>query len=373
MRASAGAPLLLLALIAVASCSHGRPLPDAGREAGQSGEKRAAFVVHVARLDAPVAGARVEWRVSPEPWAPPSPASATTDDRGGAAFDLPEGRYFLFAQWRPDGDYARPITPGDLFAYFGGNPVHAGSGTRKELFVVLEDFRLPAPPVPVPAAGAGIAGRVTSGGSPVAGVAVAAYHRTETAFRDPGFAVSAPTGEDGIFLLDLPPGRYFLVARKRAAGGAAGPLRKGDGFGYYPANPVAVPAGGYAQVEIPLTILKLRNAPVWSGKYEAPSSIEGRILDAGGRPRKGVYAALYDNPGLLNRPVFLSDVTGEDGCYRLPVPVAGRYYLGARTGYGGQPAPGDFYGRYEGSPDHSIAVRKGDRLTGVDIVVNEVW
>jgi hypothetical protein len=202
---------------------------------------------------------------------------------------------------------------------------------------------------------------------------VSAYLGTETVFRDPGFAFSAPTGEDGAFLLDLPPGRYHLVARKRAGGGVAGPLRKGDRFGYYAANPVTVSAGHYARVTIPVTLLRLRNPPSYSPEYDAASSIQGRILGTDGKPRKGVYAALYDNPDLLNRPVFLSEVTGDDGRYHLPVPVPGTYCLGARSGYGGAPAPGSFYGRYEGNPEHSVTLKEGDRLTGIDIVVAEVY
>jgi hypothetical protein len=340
---------------------------------GTAAEKRSGTVVRVTYLEAPVAGARVEWRNSPDAAGIPPAVSGATDDRGNASFDLSPGRYFLVVHWRRDADYSRPMAPGDRFAYFGGNPVYAAPGPPRDLYVGLEEFLPADPPVPAPPGGTGVAGRVTAGGSPVPGVTVGAYLRTETAFRDLGFAASAPTAEDGSFLLDLPPGNYYLVARKRASGAVAGPLRKGDRFGYYPANPVSVAAGLYAQVTIPVTSLKMRNTPAWSGEYEAASSIEGRILDAGGRPRKGVYAALYDNPDLLNRPVFLSDVTGEDGRYRLPVPVAGRYHLGARSGYGGSPAPGDLYGRYEGNPDHSVTVKEGDRLTGIDIVVNEVW
>jgi len=152
----------------------------------------------------------------------------------------------------------------------------------------------------------------------------------------------------------------------------AGPLRKGDHFGYYPHNPVTVEAGATLAATIPATELKGRNAPVWSGEYRAAASIEGRILGPDGRPRAGVYAALYDNRELLGRPVFLSGVTGDDGRYHLPVPVPGTYYLGARTGYGGSPAPGDLYGRYEGNADHAVRVREHDRLTGLDIVVDEV-
>jgi hypothetical protein len=148
-------------------------------------------------------------------------------------------------------------------------------------------------------------------------------------------------------------------------------MRKGDLFGYYPANPVTVVPGSFLRVSLPVTTLKLRNAPSYSGK--AAASVEGTIVGADGKPRAGVYAALYDNPDLLNRPVFLSDVTGPDGRFRLPVPLPGVYYLGARSGYGGAPGPGDLYGRYEGNAAHSVTVREGDRLTGIDITVNEVW
>lgn len=368
IRPAAGALLLLFSLVATPACSIGSRAAAGGGSAPGTGA-----VVHVTYLEAPAAGARVEWREAPAAPGIPRYASAATDANGTASFSLPPGRHFLVVQWRQDGDYARPPAPGDRFAYFGGNPVYPSPGTRKELYVGLEEFRSPDPPVAAPRGGTGVAGRVTAGGVPVPGVVVSAYLRTDTAFRDLGFALSAPTAEDGTFLLDLPPGNYFLVARKRASGAAAGPLRKGDRFGYYPANPVLIAAGGYAQVEIPVTLLKARNTPAWSGSYESASSVEGRILDAGGRPRQGAYAALYDNPGLLNRPLFLSEVSGEDGRYRLPVPVPGRYFLGARSGYGGSPAPGDLYGRYEGTPDHSVTVGEGDRLTGFDIVVNEVW
>jgi hypothetical protein len=68
----------------------------------------------------------------------------------------------------------------------------------------------------------------------------------------------------------------------------------------------------------------------------------------------------------------MSDLTGEDGRYRLAVPVPGTYFLGARSGYGGSPQPGGFYGRYEGNPAHVISIREGERLTGIDIVVSQV-
>jgi hypothetical protein len=262
---------------------------------------------------------------------------------------------------------------GDRYAYFGGNPVYVDRGAPKEIFLGLEEFPEPPATVGEPAGGTGAAGQVLSGGAPVEGASVFAYVRTESAFRDLGFAASAPTGTDGSFVIDLPPGDYYLLARKRAGGGIAGPMRKGDLFGYYPGNPVSVRPGGYRLLSIPATALKLRNVPSYSGKYKGAALLEGRIVGPDGMPRAGVYAALYDNPDLLNRPVFLSDVTGPDGRFRLPVPLPGVYYLGARSGYGGAPGPGDLYGRFEGNAAHSVSFREGDHLTGVVITVNEVW
>lgn len=331
---------------------------------------RTAIIVRVTWLQVPLAKARVGFLPSVGGTAA---AVGITDGEGLATVDLLPGRYFLVAEWRSDSDYARPFAAGDRYTWFGGNPVFVGRGSPKEFFLGLEE--IPAPPTSVgePPAGTGVAGLVLSAGAPVEGASVFAYVRTDTAFRDLGYAASSPTGNDGSFVIDLPPGDYYLLVRKRAGGGIAGPMRKGDLFGYYPGNPVTVFPDRYRLLSIPATALKLRNAPSWSPRYEGIALLEGKIVGPDGKPRAGVYAALYDNPELLNRPVFLSDLTGPDGLFRLPVPVAGSYYLGARSGYGGAPGPGDLYGRFEGNAAHSVTVRAGDRLTGIVITVNEVW
>ncbi len=367
----AGGIAILALAMASGSCSTAVRNAARGPSGGSEVGARSGVAVRVTFRDAALPGASVTWRTSLRPG--DTPAFSGTTDAGGTIFcPLAPGRYFLVAQWRADGDYARAIAPGDRFAYFGGNAVFVPRSPAGEIVLTLEEFVAPPRAAFRPAGLSGVAGVVLAGGAPLADAQVSAYLNADGGFRDLGFAASGPTAADGAFLLDLPPGAYYLVARRRAGGGVAGPLRKGDAFGYYAANPVTVAPGQFAFVTIPATVLRLRNAPVYSGSYAAPAFIEGRILGSDGRPRRGVYAALYDNPELLNRPVFLSDVTGADGRYRLPVPSAGTYYLGARSGYGGSPAPGDFYGRYEGSPDHAVAVRDGDRLTGIDIVVEEV-
>jgi hypothetical protein len=357
------APVLLCLLSACSLNTHVTSSPPPGKKG---------VAVRVTFREIPLPEARVDFRRSPGGEDGPPAATGRTDRDGIATFDLPAGRYLLVAQWRADGDYSRPIAAGDRHAYFGGNPVFTDEGAEREIFLGLEEHEN-SPAVPnEPPGGTGVSGRVVSGGAPAAGAIVFAYPRAEPGFRDPGAAAAAITGPDGSFVLDLPPGNYHLVVRRRAAGGVAGPMRKGDLFGYYPANPVSVHTGAYIRVSIPATVLKLRNAPSYSAQYRSAAVIEGRILGRDGVPREGVFAALYGNPELLNRPSFLSEVTGADGRYRLPVPVPGAYFLGARTGYGGSPAPGDLYGRYEGNPDHSVTVRQGDHLTGIDITVHEV-
>jgi len=362
---SAGALFFLLLLLFSCSLRSGTV---AGSPAGAG-----AVMVRASFREIPLAGVRVEFRRSPVDSSETPVAVGTTDGEGIASFGIPPGKYFLSARWMKDGDDSRPVAPGDRYAWFGGNPVYVDRGAPKEIYLGLEEFPEPPPTVGEPAAGTGVAGRVLSGGAPVEGASVFAYVRTETAFRDLGFAASAPTATDGSFVVDLPPGDYYLLARKRAGGGLAGPMRKGDLFGYYPGNPVSVRPGGYRLLSIPATALKLRNVPSYSGKYQGVALLEGRIVGTDGKPRAGVYAALYDNPALLNRPVFLSDMTGPDGRFRLPVPLPGTYYLGARSGYGGAPGPGDLYGRFEGNAAHSVSFREGDHLDGIVITVNEVW
>jgi hypothetical protein len=366
-----GIAMLAIPVLLLSSCAAAGP-GGVGAPAERHSAPGTAVTVRVAFREAALPGARVSWRRTLE--AGDSPAAAgTTDGEGKAAFALFPGRYFLVAQWRGDGDHARPAAAGDRFAYFGGNPVYIqAAGPAREIALSLEEFAAPRPGPPAPESSNGVAGFVLADGAPVADAYVTAYLRSDGGFRDMGFAAAAPTSGDGSYLLDLPPGRYYLVARKRASGGVAGPLRKGDLFGYYAANPVTVSPDRLFRADIPVTVLRLRNVPSYSGDSAAAAYVEGRIVGRDGRPRPGVYAALYDNPDLLNRPLFLSDVTGADGRYRLPVPATGTYYLGARNGYGGSPAPGDLYGRFEGTADHSVTIRDGDRLTGVDIVVEEV-
>ncbi|NIP56431.1 MAG: hypothetical protein GWN13_08240 [Phycisphaerae bacterium] len=153
---------------------------------------------------------------------------------------------------------------------------------------------------------------------------------------------------------------------------AAGPLRAGDFFGYLPNNPLVVEENKVSSVHIPVI-----EVPEKVDRYAASlfgnTRIMGRILDAHGQPVSGLQALLYDDPMMLNRPLYVSQPTSEDGTFVLSFPDGGVYYLAARNELGGTPAPGELYGRYQGSADHSIRIRTGKVLEGIEIKVEEVF
>jgi hypothetical protein len=276
------------------------------------------------------------------------------------------GKYFLLgAGMYKDGGGNKVAVSG----YFGGNPIYINAG--EDLVLVLP-LVLDAGKGKKKADGnTAIMGQVIHDGEGIEGCYVFAYADPSSNFRDPQEAFLAQSDEDGYFEVDVPAGRYYLVARKRKSGRFAGPLGEGDFFGYFPGNPITLREGERLSVTFPLVLLKMRNAPVFAKKGVA--TISGRIVDESGAGVAGAYAALYDNPELLNRPLIVSVESNKDGAFIINVPRAGVYYLGARTGYGGAPGPGDLYGRYEGTVDHSIEVNEGDAISNILIIVSEVW
>ena len=72
------------------------------------------------------------------------------------------------------------------------------------------------------------------------------------------------------------------------------------------------------------------------------------------------------------KPLAISDPTGEDGRFILGLERGGKVFLGARQNYGTNPLPGELYGKYTGSPDHSITIGDGEILRGISIVVDHI-
>lgn len=240
-----GAAVCVLAVVAA-----GNARPGGQDQAGGTSEAggHVEYVVRVSRGGAPLSGARVEWRSGPA--VTPPLARGTTVGAEPASFRLPAGRYYLVALWRGDGDYARAARPGDLFTYYGANPVELRPGPGGKAALALAE--IPSLPEPAgPEGGTGISGLVTLEGRPVPDATVAAYDDPVKARWLESVAEGRTDGE-GRFVLSLGPGDYYLLVRKREGGAELGPMLPGDMFGYDPRNPVRVEPGRFSPANVPV-------------------------------------------------------------------------------------------------------------------------
>lgn len=293
---------------------------------------------------------------------------------GGYVLSLPAGTYYLVAG-KQDPPAAGPVPIGGLFSFHGSNPftLTPGSSTEVNFSLARKTAAVVVQPTTDPGAGS-LGGVVTWAGKGVEGVQVKLYLDVESAFRGMGYAAAPPTDERGAFSFDfLPESEYFVIARKRGAGAGPGPLAEGDLYGYYIDNPVRVRGG--AAVEIALEMVsKGRESDNADGRPRPSSTrIAGRITDTTGAVVSGVYAFAYEEKVMAHKkPAFISQQVDDQGRYVIHLSRGGTYYLGARSAYGDSPGKGEWYGRYDGTPDHGLTVREGASAEGVDIRVERI-
>jgi hypothetical protein len=302
----------------------------------------------------------------------PDHVSPPTGPDGTFTMQVPPGRYFLLA--RAPGAAGR-LRPGDFHAYYGGNPLVLGEGEELEVgvsaspVVGMGEQTLPG--------GTGIRGRVFSSGAPLQRARVVLYQDGSTIFRGMGYASTLTSGE-GDFSFNLEPGRYYVVARKRAAEDRFGPLATGDFFAWAHDNPVTVLEGSYAVISLNAVtkLEKTRDAGAdlsLGGTIRAgETTLEGVVRLADGSPAPGVFVSAHRDPMMTAKPDFISPVTGPDGRYTLNLPGGGSFFIGARSSLGGPAERGELTGRWTGSRDHSLTVATGEKRTGVDLVVERV-
>lgn len=293
-------------------------------------------------------------------------------------------------EWRTircaaDGGFSAPVAPGTyyvvadgtfegtaIFAFSGQNPVTLGTGGRwlgMKAVAAESSETLPGPA----GHGASVEGKVLFNGAPVEDAYVAVYSAPDSLFKGMGIAMAPPTGPDGSFLVEnLPESSYYLVARRRGAGGLTGPLEKGDLYGFYPANPVYLKDGAVTRVRIE-TVEKekpLSYAEVTAG---GETVLRGRVVDRSGAPQAGVYAFVYEDRVFGHqRPYAHSGRTGADGAFAIYIDRPAVYYLGARENFGNSPRPGERFGFYDGTPDHAVAAAPGKGLPDLVIVVDRI-
>lgn len=210
-------------------------------------------------------------------------------------------------------------------------------------------------------------------GAPVAGAVANLYLDRDEGLKGPGFRQAFATGAGGAFAFeDLPEGDYWLALRVRKTG-PAGPVREGDLYGLAAANPIAVKPDREATVRVHLVRKEKTRAPHAAALARTGTAIAGVVVDEQGAPVAGVYVFAYRDRTIGHKmPDFLSEPTGGDGTFVLPLGAGGLFYVGAREHFGGSPRPGEWFGHYEGSPDHGIRVETGKRVEGVSIPVHKV-
>jgi len=292
---------------------------------------------------------------------------AVTNAQGAFSIELPKGQYFLAAKKKGTGT-KEILEPGDMYSFYGGNPVSVDSARPAKATLNM----MVKPGIKDDTASGddkgGVEGTVSLNGEPASGVVLYVYLNANDNFRGMGYYMSPPTGVNGAFKMRMNEGTYYIIARKRLDGGLAGPLREGDYYGYLDENPVVVTKGKVRHVEIPIVRKVERVSPGGQGI----TLIAGVIKDKEGKPLSGMYACVYKNEGMIDRPAFVSKKTGPDGSFQLEVPLGGKYFLGGRSAIGGPVEPGQYWGRYSGSTDHSVKLDTGGKLEGLELTLEKV-
>ncbi|HEY3490280.1 MAG TPA: hypothetical protein VGK27_09195 [Candidatus Deferrimicrobiaceae bacterium] len=305
----------------------------------------------------------------------PAAVSGPTADDGSWKIDLPRGKYYLAVKKRKAGKEDGPLSPGDFFAFQGSNPITVAPGkyTHVGFSVVALDEGVTYEKGADSGTGT-LKGVVSLGGKPAEGVSVILYLDGKNDFRGVGYSSTPPTRKDGQFRIDmLPEADYFVIARKRATGKSAGPLTDGDAFGYYIVNPVHVKAGQSATIKLGVIAKAGEIGKEDSLFRDTGTYISGHILDKDGKPVKGVYAFAYTERAMAHqRPDHISKPVDAEGRFVIYLPQGGTYYIGARSDYGDTPGYGEWYGRYEGTGDHSVKVETGKVRDKVDMAVEQI-
>jgi len=315
---------------------------------------------------------------------------------GQYSLSLPPGNYYLVARATFEGRR--------LFSYHGVNPIAVTDDYRWLPFILVPETK----GICQEALGqSSITGRVNYKGRAVSGGVVSVYPWQDGKFRGMGLLTNT-LDENGSFSFGLEPGNYVVVARKKQDIKGIGPVRRGDLFCYPSTNPIALPNNQtcntdincYPRDELELflndaavnpqgrrhdnrrqaSLHDLQPEEVQKPPMERPTTISGLVADSGGRPRSGMVVTAYPARGLelfqmhvLRLITSNMGQTDNAGRYKIELKDGdGKYYIAARERVGEAPDQSEYYGLYEGSPNHSVTVDLGGNLTGVNVVVDRI-
>jgi len=307
--------------------------------------------------------------------------SPPTAGDGSFSLNVSTGTYYLVAKGpTPPFPFNEPGS--DAFiGYFEGNPVTVGSVAKE-----TANLRVIRRATPVVTAGRdpariGIEGVVLGPAGPVAGAAVHVYTDAKQNFRGPDIfgpqgAVVGGTDAKGTFSLDLPPGTYFLVASKRQGSDPLGAPQPGDLYGYFDGNPLTPEPGTKTAITIQVAgaVDPAPGSRQAATAAKGKTGIRGKVTDPLGKVPQGVYVFASADPDFKPgaMPPHRSQVLGADGSYAIDLPSGGTYYVGARSGDGGPPLPGEWHGFLGEKTPRPVTVETGRVVEGIDFVVGKM-
>ena len=171
-------------------------------------------------------------------------------------------------------------------------------------------------------------GRVLdAGGKPVEGGEVFVYDSART--RRPADFISPKTDGKGLYRIEIPAGKYWVVARVRN-NERYGPLMT-TGRHSGEAQEVEAVEGGESTLDF--IVAEVREiARVHRTSGEESRRVEGRILDKNNKPARDAYVFARREKNAMRLPDYISAWSDAEGRYTLYLP-AGRYCLGASVAY----------------------------------------
>ena len=222
--------------------------------------------------------------------------------------------------------------------------------------------------------GPGISGRVVlkGTGQPVQGTHIYAYTDYSKNLIGVADHVSKGSSQDGSYLLKLPPGEYYIVARKRVSGANYGPIVTGDLYDHrFEQQILKIAESGMLEKDFELEKL---SEPMFfqvftEGQRKTLTGVRGRVFDEEGEAVQGAFATAYRTSDMKRLPDFVSTLTGDDGSFTLYLPTGGKWYIGARSHARAAPEPGEPVGRYDGSDDHSLLATENSFVEGIKIIL----
>ncbi len=216
----------------------------------------------------------------------------------------------------------------------------------------------------------GISGQISikSSGAPAEGAYVNIYPDAISNLLGPSQYISTPTDADGNYTLEVPPGTYYVVSRKRMSGKPSGPLSPGDLFSEHQRVVTTVVEGKLSRVDLALAPMK---APMFFKKEvverQTETAISGRLVTAEGKPVVGGFAMAYSDPEMKRLPDYASTLSDATGSFTLYLPEGGSYYLAARIHAWDMPKPGEPYGIYGNGDPQLVTIDVGERIEDVVI------